>query len=679
MATHELMFRSLPMKKILITTFLILGLPMLAVAQQGGAQPVPTVLTPGDNLVLENIPPIPMNIAQDTARYGEFRSSTLFGWNPTRREILIGTRFGDTAQVHSVAKPGGARRQLTFFPDPALSAQYLPDGKAFLFQKDIGGGEWYQIYRNDLVTGAITLLTDGHSRNNDYLLAHRDTKLVYTSTQRNNKDTDLWIVDATDAGNASASARMLLQVEGGGWAPVAWSQDNRSLLVLQSISINESYLWLVNATTGEKRPITAQSVAAKPGETVAYSAAVFSHDGKSIYVLTDRDNEFQRLARIDLESMRPSYLTTSIRWDVDKMTASEDGKSIAFVANENGYSKLYLLDTVSGRFRALPNVPDGVITDLYFHPNSHELGFTITSARSPKDVFSIDIRTGKLDRWTEGETGGLNAAKFVEPTLIKWKSFDGTELSGFIYQPDTAKFPGKRPVVIAIHGGPESQFRPAFRGQDNYLINELGVAFIAPNVRGSSGYGKTFLKLDNGYHRDDTYKDINALLDWVGTQPQLDSNHVMIYGGSYGGHMTWAVSAFYNDRIRCSMPIVGMSNLVTFLEHTEAYRQDLRRVEYGDERDPDMRAYLEKIAPMNHLDAMHKPVFAVVGKNDPRVPWIESRQIIDKLNAQGTPTWFMMANDEGHGYAKKKNRDFLFDAQVLFIDRCLINDMATGK
>ena len=667
------------MPKKLACAFLFVVLPAFALAQQSGADQAAAVFKPNDNLVLENIPPIPMNIAENTARYGEFRAAALFDWHPTRREIIMGTRFGDTTQVHAVAMPGGARRQLTFFPDRVLSAQYLPDGKSVLFQKDSGGGEWYQIYRYDLASGDTTLLTDGRSRNDHYLLAHHDTKLVYTSTQRNNKDDDLWIVDSADSASGRSSAHLLMQVDGGGWEPLAWSQDNRRLLVEQYLSINESYLWVVDATTGDKKQITTRSPSAESGETVAYSAATFSKDGKDIYALTDRDGELQRLARINLESLRPKYLTNSIPWDVDQMAASEDGKWIALVANENGYSRLYLLDIASESFRPLLNIPAGVVSNIRFHPAGRDLGFTVSSARSPADVYSIDIDSGKLDRWTESETGGLNAGAFAEPELIKWKSFDGLELSGFLYQPDRARFPGKRPVIVEIHGGPEAQFRPGYRGQENYLIDELGVAILAPNVRGSSGYGKTFLKLDNGFHRDDTYKDINALLDWVGTQPQLDSSRVMIYGGSYGGHMTWAVSAFYNDRIRCAMPIVGMSNLVTFLEHTEAYRRDLRRAEYGDERDPHMRAYLEKIAPLNHLEAMHKPVFAVVGKNDPRVPWTESRQIIDKLEAQGTPTWFLVANDEGHGYAKKKNRDFLFNAQVLFIDRCLVNDMATGR
>jgi dipeptidyl aminopeptidase/acylaminoacyl peptidase len=319
------------------------------------------------------------------------------------------------------------------------------------------------------------------------------------------------------------------------------------------------------------------------------------------------------------------------------------------------------------------DVPAGVIAGLAFHLNSEDVGFSLTSARSPLDAYSLNIRTGKIERWTKSETGGLNTANFREPELVRWKSFDGRMITGFLYTPDPAKFSGRRPILVDIHGGPEGQSRPYFMGRNNYILNELGVAIVLPNVRGSTGYGKEFTELDNGFHRDDTYKDIGALLDWIGTRPDLDAGRVMVMGGSYGGHMTWATAAFYNDKIRCAMPIVGMSNLVTFLEHTEAYRRDLRRVEYGDERDPAMRAYLEKIAPMNHLDAMHKPIFAVVGKNDPRVPWSESRQILDKLNAQGTPTWFMMANDEGHGYAKKGNQDLMFDAAVMFIRKYLLD------
>ena len=645
-------------------------LPFLWVAAVSAAiaQSSPTaVLKPGDNLVVEHIPPIPAAVAEATARYGEARGAAVFDWNPTRREMLVGTRFGDTVQVHMVRMPGGERRQMTFFPDRVTGARYLPGGDAFLFTKDIGGGEWFQIYRFDVPTGNITLLTDGKSRNGAPLLAHNSTRALFTSTQRNGKDTDIWTVDASDP----KSAHLLTQVEGGGWEPAAWSADNRQALVGEAISINETYLWLVDTTTGEKKLLTPKVPAG--ADTVAYRDAQFSHDGRSLYALTDRDSEFIRLTRFDLPSMTPHYLTTAIPWNVEEMAMSEDGKTVAFATNENGMSRLYALDTAKDTYRPLSAVPPGLAARLTFHPNSRDLAFSLNSVQSAGDAYSVDVHTGKVERWTESEVGGLNPKTFREARLVTWKSFDGREISGYLSTPDPAKFPGRRPVMISIHGGPEDQVRPGFRGQGNYLINELGIAILEPNVRGSDGYGKTFLKLDNGMHRDDTYKDINALLDWIAAQPNLDSARVMLRGGSYGGHMTWAVAAFYNDRIRCAEPIVGMSNLVTFLEHTESYRRDLRRVEYGDERDPAMRAYLEKIAPMNHLDTMHKPIFAVVGRNDPRVPWTESRQILDKLNAQGTPTWFMMANDEGHGYAKKRNRDFLFDAEVMFMRKYLLD------
>lgn len=315
---------------------------------------------------------------------------------------------------------------------------------------------------------------------------------------------------------------------------------------------------------------------------------------------------------------------------------------------------------------------------MKFHKNNHDLGLVLTSSRSTADAYSLDTTTGKLERWTFSETGGLNTANFAEPKLIKWQTFDGKTISGFLYMPDPAKFPGKRPVIVNIHGGPEGQYRPGFLGRNNYFLSEMGVAIVFPNVRGSSGYGKTFLKLDNGMHRDDTYKDTGALLDWIKQNPQLDGDKIMITGGSYGGHMTWATATFYNDKICCSLPIVGMSSLVTLLEHTEAYRRDLRRVEYGDERDPKMREYLEKIAPLNNSEKIRKPVFAVVGKNDPRVPWTESRQMLDKLKSNGIPTWFLMANDEGHGYDKKKNQDFQFYATIMFVREFLLGEKPAG-
>jgi dipeptidyl aminopeptidase/acylaminoacyl peptidase len=631
---------------------------------QAPSQP-PAFITPGDNLVIEKVPQIPAAVDEQTHRYGEFRTAGLFDWHPSRHEMLIGTRFGDVAQVHWVKMAGGARRQLTFYPDRVGDAQFEPHGRYFVFSKDTGGGEWYQFYRQDVESGEVTLLTDGKSRNTGMVFAHDDGRIAYSSTRRNNKDTDLWTMDTAEP----KGDHLLVQLEGGGWSAADWSHDGKQILLMEELSIQQSNVWLVDSATGSKKQLTPTQT---PENEVSYAQPRFSRDGRGLYMTTDLDSEFHRLAYFDLATMKPKFLTTAIPWDVEEFDLSEDGKTIAFVTNENGIGKLYLMETASGKYHPVSGLPAGVLSGVKIHRDGRIVAVDLASAKSPNDVYSVDVATDKVERWTESETGGLNAATFVDPQLVSWKSFDGKTITGFLYQPDGKKFPGKRPVIINIHGGPEGQSRPGYQGRNNYFLDEMGVAILYPNVRGSMGYGKTFSKLDNGFHRDDTYKDIGALLDWIGTQSALDAGHIMILGGSYGGHMTWAISAFYNDKIRCALPIVGMSNLVTFLEHTEAYRRDLRRVEYGDERDPQMRAYLEKIAPMNHLDAMHKPIFAVVGKNDPRVPWSESRQILDKLNAQGTPTWFLMANDEGHGYAKKKNQDYLFDAEVMFVKTYLL-------
>jgi dipeptidyl aminopeptidase/acylaminoacyl peptidase len=621
---------------------------------------------PGDNLVVDGIPPIPAALAADVDRYGNFRAAAVSSWHPTKHEMLIGTRFADTLQAHLVKFPGGARTQLTFFPDAARGASFQPaNGESFVYSKDRGGDEFYQLYRYDIATGAITLLTDGKSRNTGHVWSNAGDRLAYNSTRRDGENVDLYIVKPDDA----KSDHMLAQLHGGGWAAADWSPDDQTILVSEGISANESYLWLFEASSGKMTAVTPRS---EKGEQVAYNGGQFSKDGKGIYTVTDKDSEFSRLAYVDLATKQHTYLTENIRWDVEEFRLSKDGKKLAFVTNEDGISVLHVMDTSSRKELSLPPLPIGVISGLDWHNNSRDLAFDLNTARTPTDVYSIDVSTMKMDRWTYSETGGINTDGFSEPQLIRWKSFDGKDISGFLYSPP-AKFTGKRPVIVDIHGGPEGQSRPGFRGQFNYFLNELGIAVILPNVRGSTGYGKSFLKMDNGFLREDTYKDINALFDWIGTRPDLDSERIAVAGGSYGGHMTLAVSTFYSARIRCSIDIVGMSNLVTFLEHTQAYRRDLRRVEYGDERDPKMREFLERIAPMNNIQMIKKPMLVVAGKNDPRVPVTESQQIVAALKTNGTPVWFLMATDEGHGFAKKKNNDFLFYGMVMFLKTYLLN------
>ena len=376
------------------------------------------------------------------------------------------------------------------------------------------------------------------------------------------------------------------------------------------------------------------------------------------------------MAYIDLATKQLKFLTMEIKWDVETFDITKDGKRIAFVTDEDGVSVLHVLDTGTDKEMAVPKLPASVIGGIRWSGNNTELGFTMQTARAQADCYSLNVATGKIERWTASETA-VKTEAFPEAELVRWKSFDGKMISGFLYKPP-AKFTGKRPVLVVIHGGPEGQSKPTFLGRNNYLLNELGIALIFPNVRGSTGYGKTFSLLDNGFKRDDTYKDINALFDWIVTRPDLDAERIAVTGVSYGGHMTLAVSTFYSDRIRCSVDIVGVSNLVTFLEHTEAYRRDLRRVEYGDERDVKMREYLEKIAPMNNIEKIKKPMFVIAGKNDPRTPVSESQQIADALKKQGTPVWLIIANDEGHGYRKKPNQDFQFYATIEFLQEYLL-------
>ena len=646
------------LRVVLSLYFLLIAVSFSFAQAHSGA-----VIAPNENLVVDGIPPVPADIAEKAGRYTEFRSAAVMDWHPTKREMLITTRFGDVPQVHRVDMPLGARTQLTFFPDRILEASYPPhDGKYFLFRKDIGGGEWFQYYRFDNATGDITLLTDGKSRNLGATWSNKGDRIAYASTRRNGKDLDFYAMNPAD----KSTDKLLIENQGGGWDIADWSPDDRTLLVVEGISVNESYLWLVDVESGKKTLITP-----KGGEKVAYNAVGFSADGKGIYVTTDRDNEFQRLAYIDLATKTPKYLT-NVSWDVDSAKLSWNRKLIAYSLNENGLSTLHVMDVASGKEMKLPKIPMGTIGGISWSENNHEFAFDITSAKSPSDVYSIDVASGKLDRWTTSETGGLNASTNVEPQLVKWKSFDGREISGWLYAPPANKFPGKRPIIVNIHGGPEGQFRPGFLGRNNYLINELGVAIVFPNVRGSTGYGKSFVAMDNGFKREDTYKDIEALLHWLKEQPGIDGDHIMVTGGSYGGHMTLATATRYNDLIACSLDVVGISNLVTFLEHTEAYRRDLRRVEYGDERDPKMREFLEQIAPMNHVKNITKPMFVVAGANDPRVPKSEADQMVAALKAQNTPAWYLVGKNEGHGFSKKANADFQFYATVMFVEKYLL-------
>lgn len=638
---------------------IVLTLVAFMLAQAQTAE-IPT----GENLVVEGIPKIPTSLAVNVARYGEFRSARREVWHPARREMIVSTRFSDTDQLHLVKFPGGARTQLTFPPERSQLATYEPkSGSYLLYFKDAGGNERYQMYRYDFATKVNTLLTDGSSRNAPGSWSNGADQFAYRSNKRTGKDRDIWIMNPAQP----ETNRLLLQAAGGGWRVRDWSPDDRQILMIEFVSDNESHLWLVDSATGEKT-----TIASKGGqEKILYNWAQFGKDGRGIYVLTDSGSEYQRIAYIDLSTKQLINLTTQINWDVEQFDLSADGRTIAFTTNEDGVSVLHLLDTRSRRESSVPGLPVGIISDLEWHKNGRDLGFSLESTRAPSDAYSYNVKGDKLERWTYSEVAGLDTDTLPEPQLVRWKSFDGRLISGFLYLPP-ARFTGKRPVMVRIHGGPVAQSRPGFLGRISYYLNEMGIALIFPNVRGSSGYGKIFMTLDNGSLREGAYKDIGTLLDWIQTRPELDANRIMVTGTSYGGHMSLAVAAYYPNQIRCALDIVGPSNLVTFLESTEDFDRATFREEYGDERDPKTREVLERIAPLNQATKITRPLFVVAGKNDPRVAVTESEQIVTKVRKNGTPVWYLLAKDEGHGFAKKGNQDFLFYAAVLFASEYLL-------
>lgn len=617
-----------------------------------------------ENLVVEGIPPVPPGLMASVRPYLEFRAAGFTGWHPTRRELLITTRFADTPQLHEVKFPGGARRQLTFTPEPVRGGSWQPkQGNYIVFAQDKGGGEFYQYYRLDPDTGRITLLTDGRSRNGSGRFSEDGKMFAYTSTRRTGRDTDVWLMDPADP----KSDRLLCELAGGGWSVSGWSPEGAKLLLREYLSINQSRLYIVDARTGAKELLTPDE--ATP---VSYGEAQFARDGKSLFCTTDKDSEFERLARLDLRTKEITVLSGGISWNVTEFDLSPDGKTIAFITNEDGVGKIHLIEARSGRKLRGPELPLGIPSGVKWHENGRDLAFNFNSAQSPTDACSYNVKTRKLERWTESETGGLNPANFTEPELVRVKSFDGLPVSGFLYRPDAKKFPGKRPIIVSIHGGPESQSRPIFQARNNYYLSELGVAILFPNVRGSSGYGKTFLTLDNGFKREDSVKDIGTFLDWIAMDKLLDADRIAVMGGSYGGYMALASLVHFSDRLRCGVDVVGISSFITFLKNTQDYRRDLRRVEYGDERDPAMAEFFQRISPLTNVDKIRKPLFVVQGQNDPRVPVTEAEQMVKALRERGGVTWYLLAKDEGHGFAKKQNADFQFLSTIQFLQEHLL-------
>lgn len=621
-----------------------------------------SMIVPGQ-MQVENIPPIPEQVSERVEQYMQSRSAMFCDWDPRGEGILISTRFGDTYQLHRIQAPGMARQQLTFYHEPLYAAAYChSEGEhGFAFSMDTGGAEYYQIFYSDLNTGQRVRLTDGESRNGSPLWCHDGTLLAFSSTQRNGRDHDIHLTDI----DSPDSTRLVCKVQGL-WMPVAWSPDNRQLLLLDYIAATHTYYHLLDLESESVRPLSENL----PRDT-AYGDAVWAHDGKGLYFVADLDSEFMQLQYFDLQLQQPHTLTAEIPWNVTSLDLSPDGQHLAFCTNEDGLSKLYLMNTADHSYEALP-LESGIVASPKFSPDGSQIAFSFHRANHPADVYSYRLADRQLLRWTESEVGGLNTRFFPSPELIRYPSFDDRQIPAFYYRPSQSS-DRPYPVVISIHGGPESQYRPTYSALFQYWLNELDIAVVAPNVRGSSGYGKEYIKIDNGYLREDSVKDIGALLDWIREHPELDEKRVCVYGGSYGGYMVLASLCHYSERLRCGIEIVGISNFVTFLKNTKSYRRDLRRAEYGDERDPKMAEFLDSISPSTNAHKILRPLMVAQGNNDPRVPSSEAEQIVRTVRDNGQEVWYMNAHDEGHGFHKQPNLHYYYSTISLFLEQFLLD------
>lgn len=612
------------------------------------------------NLVLENIPPIPARIGEQLTRFQNVRSAAFRSFTHDGDAIYISTRFGDVAQIHKVSEAGGYRQQLTFFDEPVGGISRQPNSNAMIFGMDAGGNEFTQLFMLDPDTGDYHMISDGESRNGAVVWSHDGERIAYHSTRRDGRSNDIWVMNPSAPEQAELA---LAAPDGSWWGAVDWHPDGEKLLVVQYRSITDVQIHELNLTEGELSLLEGSDVGSNANFPLAYRK-----DGQGYFFTTDQFSDFTQLAFRNTETNEVRVITGNINWNVDNFAMSDDGKQAAFTINEEGMSQLYRFDPMSFAVERVEGMPIGVVGGLTFSPNGEKLALSINTPKSPTDVYLLNSED-QLTRWTFSEVGGLNTDNFVEPELVRFESFDGLNVPAFVYKPNTQ---GPHPVIISIHGGPESQYRPYFSSTVQLWLQELGAAVIAPNVRGSAGYGKDYVSLDNGFKREDSVKDIGALLDWIATQPDLDAERVAVIGGSYGGYMVLASSVHFSDRLNAAVDIVGISNFVTFLTNTESYRRDLRRAEYGDERDPDMRKHLEAISPNNHVDKINVPMFVVQGENDPRVPVTEAEQIVAALQGAGKTVWYMNALNEGHGYSKKENRDIYEQATVLFFEQHLL-------
>jgi dipeptidyl aminopeptidase/acylaminoacyl peptidase len=597
-------------------------------------------------------------LSYEFARYLKIRSAWGPSWSPDGRRLSFLTEITGVPQVWEVSGEAEGPpwpEQLTFYEERVSGAEYSPSDERLLFGMDAGGNERTQLFL--LENGEVTDLTrapDAIHYSGGF--SPDGGRIAYTATRRNGTDFDVYVQGLGEAGAGEAFGEPEMVWEVSGYHTVAgWGPDGSFLIVSRHHSNLNNDLYRLDLSTGEAELLTPHE-----GDARFYGASP-TPDGASLFLATDRDGDFMRLARLDLSTgeARLDYLTSD-DWDVEGVELSKGGRYLVASRNVEGYSDLLLF---SGGGRRMPDleIPEGIVGGFEFSPDGRRLAFTLAGPTRNPDVWVLDLPDGAPRRVTRSSTAGIPQRAFRRPRLVRYPSFDGREIPALFYEPEKEA----APVVVNVHGGPESQSRPAFAPVTQYLLSR-GLAVFFPNVRGSTGYGKAYTHLDDVELRMDSVKDLAHAAHWL---RENGHERVAVMGGSYGGFMVLAALTEYPELWSAGVDIVGIANLVTFLENTGSYRRALREPEYGSlEKD---RAFLESISPIHKAGKIRAPLMVIHGKNDPRVPVGEAEQIVRRVRENGGTVEYLLYEDEGHGLAKLGNRLHAYPKIAAFLDEHL--------
>ncbi|HEY7888182.1 MAG TPA: alpha/beta fold hydrolase [Steroidobacteraceae bacterium] len=634
----------------------VLAALFLTLALEAHAEPpsVPTHRIDG-TLVFDGIPPADPTLASQVERYEEWRQATFLDWLPDG-SMLVATSFGGQSEVHRVASPLGMREQVTFGDGSVLEARAPQSGAGFVFVRQTNGYPQLFEYSGP---GAARQLTQGNYLHGSPVWSHDGKRVAFYGTDRTGANDDIYVA------NIPAATRPRLAIAGstGDWRPLDWSQDDSKLLLLNTVSPEKSALYVAQVATGALTPV------AIPESRI--TAASFAADGVGFCLISNAQSDFEQLLYFNPITHVTRRVSADVPWDVETFAVSAGGHYVAYVVNDDGQSHLAVLDTLRNLEFKPPGLQDGRISGIGFDDKGEKLAFSYESARSPRDVYVYDVAQGTVQRWTHSEIGPLDPANLAAAQLVHYPTWDRfglsrRTLSAYVYLP---RGPSPCPVLIILPGGQNlhSQFRPGWNAFIQFIVNDLGYAVIAPNVRGSSGYGNTFRALDGGRLRDDAVRDVGALLVWIGLQPGLDSHRVAVMGHAYGGFLALASLATYSDHLQGAIDVAGIANLVDFVGNSPAAERAQRAAEFGNVQDTDMRAFLDRISPLDNVALIHRPVFIVQGLDAPGSRAADSQQLVWRLRSQGNQAWYLSATDAGNDLTTPADRQAYLETAAQFL------------